>query len=50
MKNVDSGLNICDLDFEVLPGGSSEPVIHLPAVRVVIAVIITVWSEPANLL
>jgi hypothetical protein len=39
---------IPDLDFDILPGGSTEPVLHLPAVGVIIAIIHLTWSEPAQ--
>jgi hypothetical protein len=41
-------LEIADLDFDVMPGGSSEPVLHWPAVRVVITVIAAVVTESAR--
>jgi len=36
--------DIDDLEKDVLPGGASEPVIHVGAVIAVIAVL---WSSPA---
>jgi hypothetical protein len=46
--DTSAALDIADLDFEVMPGGSSEPVLHWPAARVVIAVIAAVYSSSAE--
>lgn len=39
---------IPDLEFDALPGGTSQPVVHVPAVRVVIAVIALLWPTEAK--
>ena len=44
MKNV-CAFDVEDLSVDVLPGGASEPVLHVP---VVVAVVVLVWSSPAN--
>jgi hypothetical protein len=41
-------ITIPDLDFDIMPGGSTEPVLHLPAVGIIIAIIHLTWSEPAQ--
>jgi hypothetical protein len=48
MTNIGNALEIEDLGFEVLPGGASQPVLHVPAIRVIIAVIVILWPTPAN--
>ena len=48
MRDFDT-LTINDLDIEVMPGGSSEPVLHLPAVAVVLVGVVLVFpAGPAH--
>lgn len=48
MNTEIKAFEIADLDFDVMPGGASEAVLHLPAVRVVIAVVVILWPTEAN--
>jgi hypothetical protein len=41
-------LEIDDLDYDVMPGGSCEPVLHVPAIRVIIIIGLAIYSTSAQ--
>ncbi|MDI1296588.1 MAG: hypothetical protein PSY12_12010 [bacterium] len=47
-QHVATTFELDDFDFEIAPGGCSEPVLHVPAVIVVVGAAVLLWPTPAR--